>query len=190
MNTPKTSVLAFAVALACGSAHAIEFNTVQTDKTKVGFTFKQMGVPVDGSFRRVTPRIVFDPAKPEKASTTLEIDLASIDAGSDEANDEVKSPAWFNTKVHPVARFTSSAVRSLGGGKYEVTGMLTIKGRSKETKAPFSFKQEGNSGVFEGAFVLKRADFALGEGSWSDFGTVANEIQIRFRVVAAAAAGK
>ena len=41
-------------------------------------------------------------------------------------------------------------------------------------------------GLVDGAFVLKRADFAIGEGSWSDFGTVANEIQIKFHFLAKA----
>lgn len=186
----KYSLTVLAALLPLGAAQAVEFTTPQLDKSKLGFTFKQMGVAVDGSFRRFTPKLSFDPAKPEKASTTLEIDLASIDAGSDEANDEVKNPAWFNTKAYPTAKFVSSGVKALGGGRYEVSGTMTIKGRSKPTVAPFTFKQEGNTGVFDGAFVLKRADFAIGEGQWADFGTVANEIQIRFRVIATAAAGK
>lgn len=187
LNTPLLVAL---VLTQMSSASAVEFNAPQLDKSKLSFTFKQMGVGVDGNFRKFTPKISFDPAKPEKASTTLEIDLASIDAGSSEANDEVKNPVWFNTKAFPTARFVSSAVRSLGAGKYEVTGTLTIKGRSKPATAPFTFKQEGAAGVFDGAFVIKRADFAIGEGEWADFGTVANEIQIRFHVLATAAAGK
>lgn len=183
----KLSLTLLAILLPFGAAHAIEFVTPQADKSKLGFTFKQMGVAVDGSFRKFSTKLAFDPAKPEKASTTLEIDLASIDAGSDEANDEVKNPAWFNTKAYPTAKFVSSAVKALGGGRYEVSGTMTIKGRSKPVVAPFTFKQEGNAGVFDGAFVLKRADFAIGEGQWADFGTVANEIQIRFRILATAA---
>ena len=52
------------------------------------------------------------------------------------------------------------------------------------------FTPEGANGVFEGSFVLKRADYGLGEGLWADFGTVANEVQIKFRLVASSAAGK
>ncbi|MBS0465139.1 MAG: YceI family protein, partial [Proteobacteria bacterium] len=37
---------------------------------------------------------------------------------------------------------------------------------------------------------LKRGDYGIGEGMWADYGTVANEVQIKFRLVAAAAAGK
>lgn len=172
-------------------AYAIEYNAVQADKSNVAFTYKQMNVPVNGKFRKFDTRISFDPARPEAASTTLEIDLASIDAGSAEANDEVSGKLWFNTKAFPKASFVSSSVKSLGNNRYEVAGKLSIKGKTHDAIAPFSFRQEGTQGVFDGAFVLKRAEYGIGEGMWADFGTVANEIQIKFHVVAApAAAGK
>jgi hypothetical protein len=43
---------------------------------------------------------------------------------------------------------------------------------------------KGNAATFDGAFVLKRADFAIGEGPWAAFDTVANEIQIKFHLLA------
>ena len=42
--------------------------------------------------------------------------------------------------------------------------------------------------VFDGAFVLKRLDFAVGDGIWSDVSAVANEVQIMFHIVGAPAA--
>ncbi|HET7775352.1 MAG TPA: YceI family protein [Azospira sp.] len=166
-------------------AQAVEYGTVQAAASSVGFTYKQMNVPVDGKFKKVDTRIAFDPAKPQAASTTLEIDLASIDAGSQEANDEVAGKLWFNTKAFPKASFVSSSVKALGNNRYEVSGKLSLKGKTLDASAPFTFKQDGANGVFDGAFVLKRADYGIGEGMWADFGTVANEIQIKFHVVAA-----
>jgi hypothetical protein len=34
--------------------------------------------------------------------------------------------------------------------------------------------------------VLKRLDYAIGEGVWSDTDTVANEVQVKFRISAVA----
>jgi hypothetical protein len=48
--------------------------------------------------------------------------------------------------------------------------------------APFTFKPEGQGGTFEGAFTLKRLDYAIGEGAWKDTDTVANEVQVKFRI--------
>jgi polyisoprenoid-binding protein YceI len=114
----------------------------------------------------------------------MEIDLASIDAGSSEANEEVVGRQWFDVKNHPSARFVSTGLKALGGGRYELAGKLTIKGRTRDAVAPLNFKQEGNRGIFAGSLVIKRADFAIGEGPWADFATVANEIPVRFHIVA------
>ncbi len=178
--------LLFAGLALAGSAQAVEFNSVQADKSAMNFAYKQMGVAMEGHFKKFSGQIAFDPAKPQAAKASLDIDLASIDTGSTDADGEVLGKAWFNAKAFPQARFVSSSVKALGGNRFEVSGKLSIKGRSKDTVAPVSFRQEGATGVFEGALVMKRADFAIGEGEWADFGTVANEIQIRFRLVAAA----
>lgn len=167
-------------------AQAAEVTAIQYDKSSLTFIYKQMSVPVEGRFRKFSGQFGFDPAKPDKARVDLDIDLAGVDAGSPEANDEVSGKVWFNSKAFPQAKFVSSSVKALGGDKYSVTGKMTLKGRTQEVTAPFTFTPQGKEGVFEGAFVLKRADFAIGEGPWADFGTVANEVQIKFRLLAAA----
>jgi len=164
-------------------ADAAEYSSIQPEKSSLAFVYKQMGVPIDGGFKKFAVQLSFDPAKLAAAKATLDIDLASIDAGSDDANDEVAGKEWFNTKAFPHAKFESSSFKSLGTNRYEVTGKMTIKGRSQTVSAPFTFSPQG---LVDGAFVLKRADFAIGEGSWSDFGTVANEIQIKFHFLAKA----
>ena len=187
---PRTSRAAIAALTAAGlalPAQAIEFTQVDARKSSLAFTYTQMGVASEGQFRRFPTQLRFDPAQPANASATLEIDLASIDTGSPEANAEVVSKAWFNTKAHPTARFVSSAIRPLGGERYEVAGKLTIKGVTRDVAAPATFRQTGNQALFAGSFTLKRADFNIGEGMWADFGTVANEIQVRFKFAATAA---
>jgi len=177
-------------ALAVNAAQAAEFDTLHPDKSRMSFVYRQMNVPVEGSFKRFTGRIGFDPARPAQGTAQIEIDLASIDTGVAEANEEAAGKLWFNTGQYPVARFVSSSVKPLGGNRFEVAGKMSIKGRIRDVSAPVTFRQEGSTAVFEGGFVLRRADYGIGEGMWADFGTVANEVQIRFRLVASGAAGK
>lgn len=185
MNLFRVSAaLALGGLLASAPALALEFNAVQPAASRLDFTVKQMGVPVDGKFRKFSARMKFDPARPEAAQAEMEIDLASIDAGSSEANEEVVGRQWFDVRNHPSARFVSTGLKALGGGRYELAGKLTIKGRTRDAVAPLTFKQEGNRGIFAGSLVIKRADFAIGEGPWADFATVANEIPVRFHIVA------
>ena len=169
------------------SAYAAEFNQVQADKSTLTFAYKQMGVPLEGKFRKFGAQLAFDPARINAAQAKLEADIASIDTGSSEGNDEVVGKLWFNTKTYPVAQFVSTGVKSLGGNRYEALGKLSIKGRSLDVSAPFTFRQEGAVGVFDGEFTLKRLDYAIGEGLWADVGTVANEVRIVFHIVTHAA---
>lgn len=166
------------------AAHAVEYKQIQTDKSTLGFGYKQMGVAMDGKFRKFATQLSFDPAKPASAKATFDVDLASIDTGSSEADQEVAGKQWFNTKAFPTARFVSSSVKALGGNKYEVTGKLTMKGRTQDVVAPVTFTPQGNQAAFDGSFSFKRVDFAIGEGPWAAFDTVANEIQVKFHLLA------
>ncbi len=169
---------------AMAGANAAEFNTVVPERSTVAFSYKQMGVAMDGRFRKFSAQLNFDPAKPQAAQASLDVDIGSIDAGSADANGEVVGKQWFDAKAFPSARFVAKSIKAAGPGRYDVAGGLSIKGRSIEVNAPASFKQEGADGVFDGTFVIKRADFGIGNGPWADFDVVANEVQIKFHLVA------
>jgi polyisoprenoid-binding protein YceI len=175
-------ILSLASAL---SVQAAEFTQIQADKSAINFTYKQMGVAVDGRFKRFTSQLHFDPVKPAAAKAIFEVELASVDTGAPEGDDEVAGKPWFNTKAFPTAKFVSGSVKPLGGNKYEVAGQLSIKGKTQEVLVPATFTPQGNSGIFEGNFTIRRADFSIGEGSWAKFDIVANDVQIKFRITAA-----
>lgn len=170
--------------LASFSAHAVEYGHVLADKSQITFTSKQMGVPVDGRFGKFAATLSFDPAKPEAGKAQIEVDLASVDAGSKDANDEVVGKGWFNAKEFPKARFVSSGVKVLGNNRFEARGQMTIKGKTRDMTVPFSYKPDGANGVFEGVLPLLRTQFGIGEGAWADTSVVADEVPIKFRLVA------
>lgn len=163
---------------------AAEFTAIDAARSQLGFSYKQMGVALDGSFARFAAKLKFDPAKPAVASASFDVQIASVDAGSADANKELAGKDWFDSARYPVAHFESTRVAPLGGNRYQVTGQLSIKGRQREVSAPVSFTPNGNSAVLEGSFAIQRSDFAIGEGAWTDTGIVANPIQIRFKLLA------
>ena len=188
MNRILSATVAFT--LLSGAAQAVQFNTLRVDQSRVDFAYKQMNVPMEGNFKRFSGQLRFEPAKSTLAKAALDINLASIDTGSTEGDEEVAGKLWFNTAQFPVARFVTTSVKSLGNNRFQVSGKMSIKGKTRDVSTPATFRQQGANGVFEGSFVLKRADFGIGEGMWADFGTVANEVQIKFRLVATSAATK
>ena len=181
---PNLIVLAMLAALAAPVANAVEYRTVLPAQSVVGFEFRQMGVPVKGGFKRFATEMAFDPARPEAASARIEIDLASIDAGSPEADDESAGKLWFNRSMYPKATFVSKQVRALGNNRYELRGTLTLKGKPREMVIQVAYAPGKNAATFDGAFVLKRLDIGIGEGMWADVATVANEVQVKFRIAA------
>ncbi|MCA1856687.1 YceI family protein [Massilia oculi] len=154
-------------------------------KSSVTITFKQMGVPVDAQFRQFSAQIDYDAARPAASRASVEIQTASFDLGDPDYNKEVAKKEWFNVAQFPKASFVSSAIAPAGAGKLNVSGKLTIKGRSADVRFPLSVKAEGGKHVFEGQLPIRRLAFHIGEGEWKDTGMVADEVVIKFRVTAA-----
>jgi polyisoprenoid-binding protein YceI len=166
-------------AAALTSGHAATFQAVVPEKSSVTFSYKQMGVAMDGKFKKFSAQIQFDPAKADKASGRLDIDLASIDTGSSEADQEVVGKAWFNVAAHPKASYVLQSLKATAPGQYEATGQLTLKGQTRELRTPLKLNAPAS---LVGSFVLKRADFGIGEGMWAKFDVVANEITVHFNL--------
>ena len=150
-------------------------------KSQIRFVTKQMNVPVEGQFKKFDATVAFDPAKPEATKAEFEVDLASIDLGNEEGETEARRKAWLSVDAFPKARFVASSVKSLGAGKFQATGPLTIKGVSQIIVAPFTMTDAAGVRMVEGQFPLKRLQFKIGEGPWSDTDTVADEVLVRFR---------
>jgi polyisoprenoid-binding protein YceI len=167
--------------LAAGQAGA---EGVLIDKSEIRFVSKQMGINVEGSFRRWKANIVFLPGDLAHSKADFDIELASIDLASDEAESEARRPSWFDTARFPVARFVSTSIKDLSGGKYEVAGKLTLKGVARDAVVPIALTRDasGNS-VAEGTFTIKRLDYRIGDADWADPDTVANEVIVRVRMV-------
>lgn len=161
---------------------------VLADKSEIRFVTKQMGVNFEGRFRKFKANVVFFPNNLAKSKAEFDIDLTSIDLQSDDSESEVKGPLWFDMAKFPVARFASTSMKSLGDDKFEIVGPLTIKGVTKNVVVPIAMKKDpsGNQ-VAEGAFVVKRLDYGLGLGLWSDTETVANDVVVKIRMVLATA---
>jgi polyisoprenoid-binding protein YceI len=159
---------------------AASFGTLVGEKSSLTFVSKQMGVPVNGRFQRFQAELNFDPLQPEATRGAVVVELASIDTGSAEANDEVKGKDWFFVKNFPLARFEIRSVKPLGGNRFEIRGPLTIRNVTRDIIVATAFRMDNGLGLFAGSHVLKRLDFGIGTGEWGDPDTVANEVEVRF----------
>ena len=164
---------------------AANAQTVLYDQSRISCVSRQENVPVEAQFKKFSAQIAFDPAKPETGKVRIDIDVDSFDIGFADFNEEAKRKIWFDVKAFPQATFVSASVRALGGDRFEVRGPLTIKGKTLDIVAPFSYKANAATSVFEGGFTIKRLQYNIGEGVWKDTDTVADDVQIKFRIVMA-----
>ena len=169
-----------------GIAFAASAAALKTDpaKSTVSATFKQMNVPIDSKFKKYTVAIDYDAAKPDASKASVEVETASLDMGDPEYNKEVAKKEWFNAAQFPKATFVSTSIKAAGAGKLTVAGKLTIKGKAADVSFPLTVKAEAGKQVFEGSLPIKRLAFNVGEGEWKDTGMVADEVIIKFHVVA------
>lgn len=154
-------------------------------QSSIVFVSKQMGVPVEGEFKRFDAQIAFDPKQPQTGSVVLTVDTGSATLGIAETDAELPKPEWFAVAKFPQASFRSTAIKPLGDGKYEVAGKLTLKGESRELVVPVSLVQTGSTGTASGRFTLERLAFRIGDGEWADTSMVANAVQVRFKLALA-----
>ena len=174
---------ATALLLPCGPAAAAPAAALLVPaESQIAFVSKQMGVPVEGVFRKFEVQIALDPKKPEGGTVVLQIDTGSASFNAPQADAELPTALWFDVARFPRASFQSESIRNLGYGRLEVAGRLTIKGQARQVVVPVAITQTEGKSVATGTFAIKRLEFRVGDGDWSDTAMVADEVQVRFKL--------
>jgi polyisoprenoid-binding protein YceI len=185
MNSDLKKRLSIASCLLVGLAFSATVSAQQKiipAQSAIAFTSKQMGVPVDGKFEKFDAQISFDPRQPAASKIAFTIDIGSAVIGDADTVKELRKPTWFDLGKFPTASFQSTSAKALGGGKFEVAGNLTIKGKSKPIAAVVQLAQKGDATTVEGNFAMKRLDFSIGDGEWKDVSIVADEVVVKIKL--------
>jgi polyisoprenoid-binding protein YceI len=165
------------------AAAAAPAQTIDAARSSVTATFTQMGVPVEGRFTKVGGELVYASATPIAARAHVVIDTASFDLDDAGYNRELHKPEWFDVQRFPRATFDSETVKAGAPGQFEVSGKLTIKGRSVTVSGPLTLRDDGGATVIEGRWPIRRLAFGIGAGEWKDTSVLADEVVVRFRLV-------
>ena len=85
----------------------------------------------------------------------------------------------------PKAHFLATRIVKTANG-YEADGALEIRGVTRDTKVPFTFREATEGGVAVGYLAgktqLRRLDFGVGQGDWKATDQAANEVTISFNL--------
>jgi polyisoprenoid-binding protein YceI len=173
---------AIGAALSLAALSAAAQQQLVPAQSEVSFTARQMGVPLEGHFKKFSAQVAFDPSKLATSKITFTVDTGSATLGSRETDAELPKPVWFNVPKFPQAQFESSGIKSLGGGKFEVAGKLSIKGHVQDVVLPVVLTQSGTTTTAAGTLPIKRLAFKIGENEWADTSMVADEVTVRFKL--------
>lgn len=165
--------------LLAGGAHAATFR-FDAGNSELAFTGDYGGEAVPGVFKRFSGEAVFDIAQPLATRFRTEIEVASLDTDYADRDDTLRGPEFFDTEVHPKATWESSADCEASGAALACPGTLTLKGASHPVPLIITPSTDGRS--IDGNAKLARSAFAIGSGEWADPETIADAVEIRFRL--------
>jgi len=154
------------------TATLVAVKTAQTyaiDKmhSEVAFQVRHLLTKVRGRFTEFAGTVVFDQQHPEQSSASLTIDASSVDTGTPDRDNHLRSDDFFAVGTYPTLTFTSSQVVKTGDATYDVVGTLTIRGVAEEITLPVTYLGTakdpwGNVRAgFETSLTLNRKDFGL-----------------------------
>lgn len=150
--------------------------TIQVSRafSTVGFSIVEFGVmKQDGSFRDFAGEIFYDPAHPERSHVNFTVQVASLDARSESRQKVVLSDDFFDAQHFPTMTFTSTSVVAKPDNMLEVTGDLTIRGKTKRITVPVRYLGVGEYNEsqhkfagFESTFTIDRTEFGVNGARW------------------------
>jgi len=150
-------------------AYAAETYKLDPAHTSIVFRVKHLGVSyVFGRFNGPTGSFVFDESSPSKNAIEMQAETKNIDTAVEKRDTHLKSPDFFNAGEYPLVSFKSKSVKKSGETAYEVSGDLTLLGKTRpitvEVNATGAGKDPwgGFRRGFETSFSIKRSDFGMG----------------------------
>lgn len=155
---------------------------VDQRNSSIGFAGSMDGVAFRGTFTRWSAAIRFDPANLPGSSARVVIEPASVSSGDGSRDATLKERDWFDTARSPQAVFQTTSIRSIGPGRYEAAGTLTIKGKATPLTLPFTLAIAGQTADMRAALSLDRTRLGLGVQFDQSGGQVAKSVAVTIAV--------
>jgi polyisoprenoid-binding protein YceI len=108
--------------------------TVDKQHTEAGFQVRHLLTKVRGTFRDVSGSIAWDKADPARSTVEFHLKTASVDTGVEQRDNHLRSQDFFWAEKYPEIAFVSTKVVAKSKDQFEVTGNLTIRGVTKQTR--------------------------------------------------------
>ena len=131
-------------------------------KTEIRFETENPAGDVDGTLAPpVTYTLRWDSLDPAASKIKAKLDVRSLKSGLVARDAALMQEDYFDVAQFPFMTFESQKIEASASG-YLATGILSIKGITREVLIPFTFHDR----IFEASFILKRKDYNIGGNNW------------------------
>lgn len=161
---------AFAGISAFSTAAVAADYVIDTEGAHASINFKidHLGVSyVVGRFNEFTGTFTYDEENPGNNKVEVTVNTASVDSNHAERDRHIRSADFINTSKWSQAHFVSTNYSDHGDGKAELTGNLTLFGKTREITIDVEKYGEGQDpwggyrAGFTGTVALNIADFGI-----------------------------
>ena len=138
-----------------------------------------------GVFKDVTGVVKIDGEDSKKPSVDVTVKVDSIDTFNKKRDEHLLGPDFFNAKRFKTFKFISTNIKKISAKNYEITGDLTVKGKTKKVTAKMVRGKTGNDpwGAYRAGgnvtFEFDRRDFGVGKKDF-DAPVIGNTVYIDF----------
>jgi polyisoprenoid-binding protein YceI len=165
-------LLALLLQAPAAPAHAPAEWPIDKAHSRVTFTVMKWGFSeVEGRFFDFGGTVAFDEEHPERSRVDWHVRIASVETGAPKRNESLQGPDYFDTARFPEMRFVSGRVRSIGNGRFEIGGEMTIRGTTRPLTLTATYggthtvPGEGTYAIFQAEFTIDRYDYGIAGGS-------------------------
>jgi polyisoprenoid-binding protein YceI len=160
----SSSLLALAVVALPAAADTF---SIVKGHSAAEFQVRHLVTKVRGHFSDFTGTIQVDRGHAEASSVEFTIQSASVSSDNESRDKHLKSADFFDVEKYPTITFRSSRIRKVSDDRFDVTGILDLRGTKKEVTLPVTFlgfqktPWGGEVAGFETQVTLNRKDFGM-----------------------------
>ena len=131
----------------------------------VGYTVKNAGFNSTGKFDKMTATASWDENNLANSKFSATVKVASFNSAIKLRDEHLSGTGYFDAAAFPNITLVSTKIEK-SGADYIGTFNLTIKGKVKSVKVPFSVTKNGTEISFNtNKLVINRLEFGIGEKS-------------------------
>ena len=174
---------ALATAAAAAAPAAVPHYALDQAKSSLEFAFTQAGALNKGHFARFPVTMDFSADNLPASRLEVGVEVNSLDTGDKDRDDTLRGADLLSVAKFPQAHFTAAQIVKTASG-FEASGKLTIRGVTRDTRVPFTFRTASEAGAavgyMSGKVTIRRLDFGVGQGDWKATDQVGNDVTVSF----------